>query len=70
MRPGWAIRGLWRILDGKDESGLFSCSELRGGSSCLNRLRTDCLTPLSKFDYVLTHTGFMASRKLSSFDYR
>jgi hypothetical protein len=23
---------LWRILDGKDESGLISDSELRGGS--------------------------------------
>jgi hypothetical protein len=32
MRPGGAIRGLWRILDENDESGLFSCLELRGGS--------------------------------------
>jgi hypothetical protein len=29
MRPGGVTRGKWRILDGKDESGLFSCSELR-----------------------------------------
>jgi hypothetical protein len=28
MRPDGAIRGMWRILDGKDESGMFSCSEL------------------------------------------
>jgi hypothetical protein len=26
---GGAIRGKWRIPDGNDESGLFSCSELR-----------------------------------------
>jgi hypothetical protein len=32
VRPGGAIRGLWRILDGKGQSGLFLCSELRGGS--------------------------------------
>jgi hypothetical protein len=29
LRPGGATRGKWRILDGKDESGLFSYSELR-----------------------------------------
>jgi hypothetical protein len=28
MRPDRAIRELWRILDGKDESGLFLYSEL------------------------------------------
>jgi hypothetical protein len=28
---GRAISGLWRILDGKNESGLMSDSELRGG---------------------------------------
>jgi hypothetical protein len=31
-RSGGAISGLWRILDGKDESDLMSDSELRGGS--------------------------------------
>jgi hypothetical protein len=25
---GWAIRGKWRIRDGKCESGLFSFSEI------------------------------------------
>jgi hypothetical protein len=28
IRLGRAIMGIWRILDGKDESGLFSCLEL------------------------------------------
>jgi hypothetical protein len=32
-----ATRGKWGILDGKDESGLMSDSELQGGSP---RLRT------------------------------
>jgi hypothetical protein len=43
------------------------CSE--GGSPRLSQLRTDHLTPVSKFDYVLAHMGFMGSCKLSSFDY-
>jgi hypothetical protein len=47
--------------------GIFSCSKLRGGSPCLCRLRTDRLAPVSKFDYVVAHTGFMRSHKLSSF---
>jgi hypothetical protein len=29
VRPGGATRGKWRIWDGKGESGLFSCSDLR-----------------------------------------
>jgi hypothetical protein len=40
------------------------------GSPCLCRLRTDCMAPVSKFNYVLTHTGFMGSHKLSSFNGR
>jgi hypothetical protein len=68
MRPGGAIRGVWRILEGKDESELFSCSELRGGSPRLSRLRTDHLAPVSKSNYVLVHMGFMESHKLSTFD--
>jgi hypothetical protein len=62
-----SIRGLCRILDGKDKSGLMSDSELRDGSSHPCRLRTDRLPPVSKFDYVLMHTGFMGSHKFSSF---
>jgi hypothetical protein len=58
------------ILDKKDESGLFLCSELRGGIPYLSKLRIDRLVPMSKFDYVLTHAGFMGSHKLSSFDGR
>jgi hypothetical protein len=64
VRP---IIWLWRILDGKIESGLMSDSELRGDSPRPCMLRTDCLGPVSKFDYVLKHMGLMGSRKLSSF---
>jgi hypothetical protein len=46
---------------------LFSCSELRGGSPQLCQLRTDRVAPVSKFDYVLAHTRFIGSHKLSSF---
>jgi hypothetical protein len=55
VRPGRATKGKWRIPDGKGESGLC-------------RLRTDHLTPVNKIDYVMVHTGFMGSHKLSSFD--
>jgi hypothetical protein len=40
VRPGRETRGKWRILDGKDESGLMSDSELQGGIPRLCRLRT------------------------------
>jgi hypothetical protein len=53
---------------GMSESGLFSYSEFQGGSPYPCRLRTNCLSPLSKFDYVLAHAGHMESCKLSSFD--
>jgi hypothetical protein len=34
---GRATRGKWGILDGKDESGLISDSELQGGApACVN----------------------------------
>jgi hypothetical protein len=48
----------------------MSDSELRGGRPHPCWLRTDCLAPVSKFDFVLVHTGFMGSHKLSSFDGR
>jgi hypothetical protein len=32
VRPARATRGKWGILNGKDESGLMSDSELQGGS--------------------------------------
>jgi hypothetical protein len=49
-RPAGPIRGMWRLLDGKVESGLMLDLELRGGSPCLCRLRTDRLTPVNKFE--------------------
>jgi hypothetical protein len=42
---GRATRGKRRILDGKDESGLMSNSELQGGSPRLCRLRTASVVP-------------------------
>jgi hypothetical protein len=70
MRPrGEQLGGLQRILGGKDESRLFSCSELRGGSPCLCRLRTVSVrTCVVSIDYVLAHMRFMSPHKLSSFD--
>jgi hypothetical protein len=44
-RSDEAIRGLWRILDGKDESYLMSDSELQGGSPRLYRLRIVSVAP-------------------------
>jgi hypothetical protein len=41
-----------------------------GGSSCLCQFRTDRLALVSKIDNVMMHTGFIGSRKLSSFDDR
>jgi hypothetical protein len=71
-RPGGAISGLWRILDGKDESVLISDSKLQGGSpppvSIKDRVGYALLQQV--LSCVLTHTGFMGSRKLSSFDGR
>jgi hypothetical protein len=45
VRPGGATRGKWGILDGTDESGLMSDSELQGGSPRLCRLRTASVVP-------------------------
>jgi hypothetical protein len=64
MRLGGAIRGKWRIPDGKVESGLFSYSKLQSGSPHLSQLRTDCLASVSKFIYVLMHMRCMGSYKL------
>jgi hypothetical protein len=50
-------------------NGQMSDSELRGGSLRLCRLRTMSIGPcVTSIDYVLVHTRFMESRKLSSFD--
>jgi hypothetical protein len=48
----------------------FHVRSSEGGSPRLSRLRTDLLAPIGKFDYVLTHTGFMGSCNLSSFEGR
>jgi hypothetical protein len=66
MRPGRAISGMWRILD---ESVLLSYLELRCGRAHLCRLRTVSVGPYgASIDYVLVHTVFMGSCKLSRFD--
>jgi hypothetical protein len=43
------IIGMWRLLDGKVESGLMSGSELRGGGPRPCQLRTNRLAPVDKF---------------------
>jgi hypothetical protein len=53
------IRGLWRLLDEKVESGLMSDSELRGGSPRPCRLRTDRLAPVSKFEMCTDACGIL-----------
>jgi hypothetical protein len=47
----WArpIIGLWRLVDGKVESGLMTDLELRGGRPHLCQLRTDRLASVNKF---------------------
>jgi hypothetical protein len=63
------------------ESGEYQMGRLRvtcfyirssnGGSPRLCRLRTALVGPPTiSIDYVLTHTGYMGPRKLSSFDSR
>jgi hypothetical protein len=52
---------------GRRMSGLDCKFKAPRWSPRLRELRTDRLAPVSKFDYVLVHTGFMGSRKLSSF---
>jgi hypothetical protein len=52
------------------ESGMFFVRSSEGGIPRQCRLRTDRLAPVNKIDYVLAHTRFMRSRKLSSFDGR
>jgi hypothetical protein len=42
----------------------FHIQSSEGGSLHLSQLRTHRLAPVSKFNYVLTHTGFMESTNL------
>jgi hypothetical protein len=53
---------------GKVRVVCFHVRSSEGGSPRLCRLRTEHLAPVNKIDYVLTHMGFMGSRKLGSFD--
>jgi hypothetical protein len=52
------IRGMWRFLDGKVESGLMSDSELRGGSPHPCRLRTDRMVPVNKLEMCTEPSSF------------
>jgi hypothetical protein len=52
---------------GRSRRGLLSIHSSEDGSPRLCRLRTDHLALVSKFNYVLTYTGYMESRKLISF---
>jgi hypothetical protein len=51
---------------------MFMIVHLHVGLVCfhIRSSEGDRLASMSKFDYVLMHTGFMRSRKLSSFDSR
>jgi hypothetical protein len=46
----------------------FHIRSFEGGSPFLCRLRTDRLALMNNIDYVLAHTRFMGSRKLSNFN--
>jgi hypothetical protein len=48
----------------------FHVQSSEGGSPRLCQLWTDHLAPVNKIDYVLAHTRFMRSCKLSSFNGR
>jgi hypothetical protein len=57
VRPDGATRGKWGILDGKDESGLMSDSELQGGSPRLSiKDCIGCALLQQALSCVLTHT--------------
>jgi hypothetical protein len=51
-RPDGAIRGKWRILDGKADEW----SDLKFGAP---RLRTDHLAPMSKFELYIGAYGIL-----------
>jgi hypothetical protein len=48
---------------GRSGRGLLSIQSSKGGSPHLCWLKTKCLARVSKFDYVLAHTGCMGSQK-------
>jgi hypothetical protein len=53
------IRGLWRLLDGKVESGLISDLKLRGDNPRPYRLRTDHLALVDKFEMCTDAYGII-----------
>jgi hypothetical protein len=60
-----AIRGKWRIPDGKSESGPHDIRSFEGGSPCLCRLRTTSVgPPTTNIDYVLLHMGIWVPANL------
>jgi hypothetical protein len=67
MRPGGKLRESEEYQMGRSGRGMLSIQSSEDGSPCLCRLRTDRLALVSKFDYVLSHTGYMESRKLNNF---
>jgi hypothetical protein len=48
----------------------FHIRSFEGGSPRLCQLRTNCLAPVNKIDYVLAYMRFMGYHKLSSFNGR
>jgi hypothetical protein len=68
MRPGGPSWGKWRIPKGKGREGFIVMFRALKVVARLCQLRTDHLSPVSKFDYVLAHIRFMGSSKLSSFE--
>jgi hypothetical protein len=67
----WAgrLRESEKYWTGRVKVFCFHIQSSEGGSPRLCRLRID-RAPVNKIDYVLAHTGFMMSRKLSSFNGR
>jgi hypothetical protein len=53
------IREMWRLLDGKVESGLMSDLEFQGGSPHLCWLRTGRLGPVNKFEMCTDAYGIL-----------
>jgi hypothetical protein len=62
------VSGEYRMARLRVES--FHVFSSEGGSPRMSRLGTNRLDPMSKFDYVLAHMGFMGSYELSSFEDR
>jgi hypothetical protein len=68
VRPAGQLGESGEYQIGRVRVAYFHIWSSEGGSPHLCQLRTNHLTPVSKSDYVLAHTGFMGPHKLSSFD--